>query len=226
MRPEAAKFAPDVVYLDTYKLFSDANGDYSRDLPDENGNDAGRCASPTACTSATTAPSTSPTSSGQLLDKRWQITAQADPSQPIDWTIAPGQRRLRAGRRPLPTDGAVATRTRRPRRTRRPSDGTSTHGSERTVDRPPQPVVDDDEAAVDHDQPQSTTTDDPRRTTIDATEADARPRIDRGALSLGERRSVAWRAMSDELRAAAAAVDLAGAVVDDRSRATWPSARP
>ncbi len=37
MRQEALKRAPDVVYLDTYKLFSDINGGYSRDILDENG---------------------------------------------------------------------------------------------------------------------------------------------------------------------------------------------
>ena len=39
MRQEAAKFAPDVVYVDTYHLFSGPDGGYSRSLPDKNGND-------------------------------------------------------------------------------------------------------------------------------------------------------------------------------------------
>ena len=37
MRQEAAKFAPDVVYVDTYHLFSDESGDYSRSLPNGHG---------------------------------------------------------------------------------------------------------------------------------------------------------------------------------------------
>ena len=39
MRQEAAKFAPDVVYVDTYHLFSGPDGGYSRSLPDKDGND-------------------------------------------------------------------------------------------------------------------------------------------------------------------------------------------
>ena len=41
MREEAKKFAPDVIYVDTYKLFSTPgpDGGYSRSLPDAQGND-------------------------------------------------------------------------------------------------------------------------------------------------------------------------------------------
>src|SRR5258708_31210034 len=39
MREEAAKRAPDVVYIDTYKLFSTTDGTYSRRILDEPGNE-------------------------------------------------------------------------------------------------------------------------------------------------------------------------------------------
>jgi hypothetical protein len=89
MREEARKFAPDVVYVDTYRLFSDENGDYSRSLPDANGDIVEMRISDGIHFSVDGAKYLADTI-WKLLDKRWKITAQADPSQPIDYTIAQG----------------------------------------------------------------------------------------------------------------------------------------
>jgi hypothetical protein len=89
MRSEAAKFSPDVTYIDTYRLFADENGDYSRSLPDENGDIKEMRISDGVHFSVDGAK--------YLADKlwvrinqRWHVTAQADPSQPISYTIAEG----------------------------------------------------------------------------------------------------------------------------------------
>jgi hypothetical protein len=89
MRQEAAKRAPDVVYLDTYKLFSTPDGTYSRTIVDERGNEI----------VARISDGTHFTESGaqylaravfKLLDARWDISKQADLLHPIGWTLAPG----------------------------------------------------------------------------------------------------------------------------------------
>src|SRR5206468_1934895 len=89
MREEAKKREPDVVYLDTYKLFSSPDGSYSRDIVDENGNDI----------TARISDGTHFTQDGAaylaravftLIDARWKLLKQADPSRPIGWTPAPG----------------------------------------------------------------------------------------------------------------------------------------
>jgi hypothetical protein len=89
MRQEAAKRAPDVVYLDTYKLFSTSDGTYSRSITDENGNQI----------VARISDGTHFTEDGAqylaravftLLDARWQISKHADLLQPIGFTIASG----------------------------------------------------------------------------------------------------------------------------------------
>jgi len=89
MREEAAKRAPDVVYLDTYKLFSTSDGSYSRTIVDEHGNEI----------VARISDGTHFTEDGaqylaravfKLLDARWRISKQADLLHPIGWTLAPG----------------------------------------------------------------------------------------------------------------------------------------
>ena len=89
MREEAAKRAPDVVYLDTYKLFSVPSGSYSRTIVDERGNEI----------VARISDGTHFTENGaqylaravfRLLDARWNISKQADLLHPIGWTLAPG----------------------------------------------------------------------------------------------------------------------------------------
>ena len=56
---EVAKRHPKVHYVDTYKLFSDTDGTFAYDLPDENGT-LTTMRGATACTSRWTAPTTSP----------------------------------------------------------------------------------------------------------------------------------------------------------------------
>jgi hypothetical protein len=89
MRGEAAKYAPDVVYFDTYRLFADENGDYSRSLPDAHGVEQEMRISDGVHFSVDGAKYLAD-KLWTMLDKRWRITAQADPSQPIDYTIAEG----------------------------------------------------------------------------------------------------------------------------------------
>jgi hypothetical protein len=86
MREEAAKYAPDVVYVDTYHLFEGPDGGYSRSLPDANGNDVEMRISDGVHFTVDGADYLSG-AVWKLLDKRWQISEQADPSQPIDYTI-------------------------------------------------------------------------------------------------------------------------------------------
>jgi hypothetical protein len=89
MRQEAAKRAPDVAYLDTYKLFSTSDGQYSRNILDENGNEI----------TARIGDGVHFTEAGAqylaravfaLIDGRWHMTKQADLKDPIGWTLAPG----------------------------------------------------------------------------------------------------------------------------------------
>jgi hypothetical protein len=89
MRSEAKNFAPDIVYVNTYRLFSDKNGDYSRSLPDENGDIQEMRISDGVHFSVDGAKYLAD-KLWKPLNKRWNITAQADPSQPIDYTIAEG----------------------------------------------------------------------------------------------------------------------------------------
>jgi hypothetical protein len=89
MRSEAAKFKPDVVYIDTYRIFADENGDYSRYLPDAHGDSRQMRISDGVHFSVDGAKYLAD-KLWTRLDKRWHITGQADPSQPIDYTIAEG----------------------------------------------------------------------------------------------------------------------------------------
>lgn len=89
MRSEAAKFKPDVVYIDTYRIFADENGDYSRYLPDAHGESRQMRISDGVHFSVDGAKYLAD-KLWTRLDKRWHITGQADPSQPIDYTIAEG----------------------------------------------------------------------------------------------------------------------------------------
>jgi hypothetical protein len=102
MREEAKKREPDVVYLDTYKLFSASGGGYSRQIIDENGKEI----------TARISDGTHFTQDGAaylaravftLIDARWKLLKQADPSQPIPWTSAPGSGELVPGYSYQPT---------------------------------------------------------------------------------------------------------------------------
>ena len=89
MRQEAAKFAPDVKYVDTYRLFSDPEGHYSESLPDAEGNLVQMRISDGVHFTVAGAQYLA-NAVWKLLDKRWDISAQAHPSTPIAYTIAPG----------------------------------------------------------------------------------------------------------------------------------------
>ena len=89
MAQEARKFAPDVVYIDTYKLFEGPDGGYARSFPDATG----------AVEQMRISDGIHFTVDGaqylsdivwKLLDRRYKITQQAVPSQPIEYTIAEG----------------------------------------------------------------------------------------------------------------------------------------
>jgi hypothetical protein len=86
MREEAEKYAPDVVYVDTYHLFEGPDGGYSRSLPDANGNEVDMRISDGVHFTVDGAEYLS-AEVWKLLDKRWHITEQADPSEPIDYSI-------------------------------------------------------------------------------------------------------------------------------------------
>ena len=96
MREEALKRAPDVVYLDTYALFSGKDGTYSRYISDENGNEI----------TARISDGTHFSQDGaeylaravfSLIDARWKLTTQADLKDPIGWTSAQGSGELVPG---------------------------------------------------------------------------------------------------------------------------------
>jgi len=89
MRQEAAKFAPDVQYVNTYRLFSDTEGNYSESLPDAQGNLVQMRISDGIHFTVAGAQYLA-NAVWKLLDKRWDISAQAHPSTPIAYTIAPG----------------------------------------------------------------------------------------------------------------------------------------
>jgi hypothetical protein len=89
MAQEARKFAPDVVYVDTYALFEGEDGGYSRELPDATGDIVQMRISDGVHFTVDGAEYLG-NIVWKLLDKRWKITKQADPSQPIEYTIAEG----------------------------------------------------------------------------------------------------------------------------------------
>jgi hypothetical protein len=86
MREEALKRAPDVVYIDTYKLFSTPDGTYSRQITDENGN----------VITARLSDGIHFTTAGAdylaravfvQIDARWRLLKQADLKDPIGWNF-------------------------------------------------------------------------------------------------------------------------------------------
>jgi hypothetical protein len=89
MRQEAAKRAPDVQYLDTYKLFSTTDGQYSRHILDENGNEI-TARIPDGVHFTEDGAQYLARAVFKLVDARWHMTAQADLKDPIGWTLAPG----------------------------------------------------------------------------------------------------------------------------------------
>lgn len=89
MREEAEKYGPDVVYIDTYRLFEGEDGGYSRYLNDARGESVQMRISDGIHFTVDGAEYLGDIIY-KLLDKRWDIGAQAQPSEPIDYTIAEG----------------------------------------------------------------------------------------------------------------------------------------
>ena len=90
MREEAKKFAPDVVYVDTYRLFEGEDGGYSRYLTDAKGKSVQVRISDGVHFTVDGAQYLGDILF-KLLDKRWDITrAGRSRREPIDYTIAHG----------------------------------------------------------------------------------------------------------------------------------------
>ena len=89
MRDEAAKRAPDVVYIDAYKLFSTEDGTYSRRILDERGQEIVARISDGVHFTADGAQYLA-RAVFALIDARWRLSKQADLTQPIGWSLAPG----------------------------------------------------------------------------------------------------------------------------------------
>jgi len=117
MKDEAAKHGPTVVYVDTYALFEGPTGGYDRSVEDERGTKI----------TARIADGVHFTEGGaqylarmafSLLDARYGVTQQADPSQPIAWSFAtPDAERVpgyTALPRPRTSGGGSSTRTSTP----------------------------------------------------------------------------------------------------------------
>jgi hypothetical protein len=86
---EAAKRSPDVVFVDTYRMFQGPDGSYSRTIVDEQG----------IAITARIGDGVHFSPSGaeylgravfRLVDARWHLNKQADPAHPIQWSLAPG----------------------------------------------------------------------------------------------------------------------------------------
>jgi hypothetical protein len=86
MAQEARKFAPDVIYVNTYRLFEGPDGGYSRELPDATGDVVQMRISDGVHFTVDGAEYLGNVV-WKLLDKRWEIAKQAVPSQPIQYTI-------------------------------------------------------------------------------------------------------------------------------------------
>jgi hypothetical protein len=89
MRAEAAKRAPDVVYVSTYALFSTEDGEYSRRILDENGEEI-VARIPDGVHFAEAGAQYLARALFVLLDAKWQLTKQADTANPIGWEMASG----------------------------------------------------------------------------------------------------------------------------------------
>jgi len=89
MKEEAKKFGGDVVYLDTYSLFSDSEGGYSSSLRDAHG-DLVQMRISDGVHFTVDGATYLANAVWKLLSKRWHIMAQWHPSTPIQYTIAKG----------------------------------------------------------------------------------------------------------------------------------------
>jgi len=144
MRQEAAKFAPDVQYVNTYRLFSDQQGNYSDSLPDAHGNLVQMRISDGVHFTVDGAQYLA-NAVWKLLDNRWDISAQAQPSTPIEYTIAPGSNDYVPGvGHYRPSVSKVSSRTTVPSSVTGPTGGhepSTTAGSTKPTTRTTRPVT-------------------------------------------------------------------------------------
>ena len=89
MREEALKRSPDVVYIDTYKLFSTSDGSFSRRIVDENGKEI-LARIPDGVHFTKDGSDYLARAVFSLLDARWRLLKQADPADPIGWNFCHG----------------------------------------------------------------------------------------------------------------------------------------
>ncbi len=89
MKDEASKRAPDVVYIDTYRLFEGSDGSYSRSITDETGKEiVARITDGVHFTEDGAAYLARAVF--KFIDARWHLHEQADPAEPIGWTFVAG----------------------------------------------------------------------------------------------------------------------------------------
>jgi hypothetical protein len=93
---EAKKYAPDVVYVDTYKLFEGPDGKFSRTIVDAKGKEIDARIGDGVHFTPDGAAYLAKAIFG-LIDGRWHLMQQADPSHPIGWTYAEGNGELVPG---------------------------------------------------------------------------------------------------------------------------------
>jgi hypothetical protein len=101
MRQEAAKRSADVVYLDTYKLFSTPDGSFSRSIVDEHGKEILARISDGVHFTADGADYLA-RAVFSLIDARWKLTKQADIAHPIGWNFADGSGEIVPGYKSTP----------------------------------------------------------------------------------------------------------------------------
>ena len=89
MRQEAAKFAPYVTYVDTYHLFSGEEGGYAASLPNAH-HDLVQMRISDGVHFTVDGAQYLAQAVWKLLNRHWHINAQAHPSTPIEYKIAPG----------------------------------------------------------------------------------------------------------------------------------------
>jgi hypothetical protein len=89
MEEEATKRSSDVVYVDTYRLFSVSNGEYSRRILDENGDEITARIADGVHFSEDGAQYLARALSS-LVETRFRVSERADLVHPIGWTLASG----------------------------------------------------------------------------------------------------------------------------------------
>ena len=120
VQEEAAKRSPDVVFVDTYRMFQGPGGSYSRRILDENGTEILARIGDGVHFAEAGAQYLGRALFG-LIDARWHVKQQSDPTQPIAWTLAPGSGETVPGYTSRPRPRYRNTYTPRPTYTRNTS---------------------------------------------------------------------------------------------------------